>query len=89
MPVSPQTVYVHCAALVNGAEMEYDPAFHILRSDPVSPVPEILVRLQSAPDSGQLAFRGEGDKYLALPSFRLLFAGRRKGIIPFSVEVDK
>ena len=89
MPISAQTVYVHGAALIDRTEMQNNAPFAYIGLCPVAPVPEVLVRGESAPYAGQLGLGGEGDKYFPIPFVRLLFAGGGESIVPQSVEVYK
>ena len=90
MAICAQTVYVHCAALIDCAEVQNNALiFADRRLFPVAPVPQILVGTEYASHTGQLAFGRKGDEYLALPFIRLFFAGGCEGIVPQTVEVYK
>ena len=89
MPISAQPVYVHGAALIDSAEMQYHAPLAEIRFCPVTPVPEIFIRGESAPYAGQLRLGGEGNKNFSVPFVRLFFAGGGESVVPQSVEVYK
>ena len=82
-------VHPDAGALVDRAEVQqHAPDVEVLRQRELTPVPEVLPRLQHTAYAGQLALQREGDYYIPVILLRLGVESGN-GVLPDAVQIKE